>query len=78
MSIKIKSIVENIYVRTILPLAVYFLSISVALMQINLFVYSYVNIGGKFLYIVMAEHFVISLLFGYFWLNLTKLKTNTH
>ena len=74
MSIKMKSFTKNIYVRTIFTLGAYFLSISVVLLQINTVALTYVNIAGKFLYVVMAEHFIISLLFGYFWLNLTKIK----
>ncbi len=47
---------------------------SIVLLQINTFAFEYIENGKLYLYIVLAEHFVAALLFGFFWVTLTGIK----
>ena len=54
-------------------LVIYYFSFALILLQINLIILRYIDSG--LMYTVMAEHFVISFIFGYFWLKMTGIKS---
>lgn len=60
---------ENTPTRIVIVSIFYIGAFGVALLQLNTIAFKYISSG--YLYIVAAEHFMISLLFGYFWAQIS-------
>ena len=60
----------------LLVIAIYIATFWIGLLQINTVLYDY--FPDNFLYKVMAQHFGISFVYGYYWLKLTRVPNKYH
>jgi len=70
------NVTANIFIKSALTIVIYYLCFSVVLLHANTALLKFIGVHGWFLYIVMSQHFIISLVFGYFWERITGIKTN--